>query len=57
MAKLQLISKAQFFSHFFVGCFESSRQICQLLWKQPQNYVIFYITGLSAASKAADKKK
>jgi hypothetical protein len=23
------------FSHFFVGCFESSRQICQLLWKQP----------------------
>jgi hypothetical protein len=33
---------AQFFSPFWT---ESSRQ----------NYVIFYITGLSAASKAADK--
>jgi hypothetical protein len=38
-------SLALFFSHCFVGCFESSRQ----------TYVIFYRTGLLAASKAADK--
>jgi hypothetical protein len=38
------LSEAQFFSYFFVGCFESSRQICRLLPKQ--------LTNLSAASKS-----
>jgi recombinational DNA repair protein RecR len=36
---------AQFFSHFFVGCFESSRQTS----------LVKYNIGLSAALEAADK--